>query len=282
MARKVADIRYSPIRLALESSANITIAFIVCPLGAMLVVGSLIPMSESAAGGNYSLSYLSAPMRRHLTPFPVLDRFPMLGVTGFGFMDSTAYTMYLPGAGFLWSDGMIWLQALPEEMLDSLNDHVDEDEEHWSIEGSHRVFFQDKFLTRYPWEVQKYPRIKTRPQWSRWTSSGDYAFFGMNSSIGHDLTRIQIGTSSDTASGNSTMYRSIPSSEATQSNDTVIRVLDLKLEASCTINASGSSSRLFLIENTAGTTLPKAPKGGKPIIDTGGVFRGGMEYWMAR
>ncbi|KAI7764325.1 hypothetical protein LZL87_013292 [Fusarium oxysporum] len=155
MARKVADIRYSPIRLALESSANITIAFIVCPLGAMLVVGSLIPIPDAE------------------TPHPI---------------PCTGQISNVRRAGFLWSDGMIWLQALPEEMLDSLNDHVDEDEEHWSIEGSHRVFFQDKFLTRYPWEVQKYPRIKTRPQWSRWTpqwsrwtpqwsrwtSSGDY------------------------------------------------------------------------------------------------------------
>ncbi|KAF4943843.1 hypothetical protein FGADI_13123 [Fusarium gaditjirri] len=173
MAGKISDLSYPPIRLAPECGANIAFAYVVCPVLAMLMVGCLMPASESAAGGNYNLSYFSASMRRRLTPFPALDRISMPDQIKSGIMDSTAYTMYLPGAGFLWTDNMIWLQSLPEEMLDSFNDHVDEDGERWSIEGSYRVFFQDRFLTRYLWELQKYPRSRKMSQRSRWISSGD-------------------------------------------------------------------------------------------------------------
>lgn len=183
----------------------------------MLVVGSLIPVSESAAGGNYNLSYLSASMRRHLTPFPVLDRLPMLGVTRSGLTDLTAYTIYLPRSGFLWSDSMIWEQSLPDQIPHSVKDHIDEDGKHWSIEGSRRVFFQDKFLARHPWEIQKYPRPNHRTQRSKRVLSGDTVhlydpmasrylcaipgervvseagYFGTNSSTGQDVDRIRIG-----------------------------------------------------------------------------------------
>ncbi|RBR16059.1 hypothetical protein FVER53590_29605 [Fusarium verticillioides] len=217
MAGKIADLRYSPIRLALEGSANIFIAFIVCPILAMLMVGSLIPMSESAAGGNYNLSYLSASMRSHLTPFPLLDRLPMLGVTGPVLTDLTVYTIYLPRSGFLWSDGMIWEQSLPDQIPNSEKGHVDEYGKHWSVEGSRRVFFQDKFLTRHPWEVQKYPRHRQTTTWSKRVLAGDTirlhdpvtsqylcaipgervvseaGYFGTKSSTGQDLDRIRIG-----------------------------------------------------------------------------------------
>lgn len=183
----------------------------------MLVVGSLIPMSESAAGGNYNLSYLSAAMRRHLTPFPDLERLPILGVTGSGLADSTCYTIYLPRSGFLWSDSMIWQQSRPDQISNSVKDHVDENGEHWSVEGSRRVFFQDSFLARHPWEVQKYPRPKHTAQWNKRVLSGDTVrlydpmtsqylcaipgervvseagYFGTKSSTEQDLDRIRIG-----------------------------------------------------------------------------------------
>lgn len=174
-------------------------------------------MSETAAGGNYNLSYLSASMRRDLTPFPVVGKSPMQGTPGLGLLDGEAYTIYVPAVGFLWTDSMMWRQSLPDYMLGSMNHRNDEDEENWSIEGSHRVFFQDKFLTRYPWEIQRIPRNKNKPQWSRWILSGDdirlydpattrylcvipgervvseAGYFGMHNSTEHDSTRVRIG-----------------------------------------------------------------------------------------
>lgn len=47
-----------------------------------------------------------------------------------------------------------------------------------------------------------------------------------------------------------TTFRSVPDPTIRESNDTVLRVLNLKLEASCTTSASTGSSRLFLVEST--------------------------------
>ncbi|KAF4943411.1 hypothetical protein FGADI_13438 [Fusarium gaditjirri] len=335
MAGNIADLRYSPIRLVLQSSANIAIAFIGCPLLALLIVGSLIPMSKSAAGGNYNLSYLSASLRTYLTPFPVLDRLPMLGVTGSGLTDLTAYTIYLPRSGFLWSDNMIWQQSLPDQIPDSEKDHVDEDGKHWSVDGSRRVFFQDKFLARHPWEVQKYPRPRQITQWSKRVLAGDTirlhdpiasqylcaipgervvseaGYFGTNSSTRQDLDRIRIGTVSNTGSAScdwtvyydaiqgsvnfynpslkcdlASTFRSLPHSEPARGNDTVLRLLDLRLEASCTVGASESSSRLYTIESFARhqsqKAVQKGPDENQQTVVNVGAFRRAIEYHLAR
>ena len=75
-----------------------------------------------------------------------------------------------------------------------------------------------------------------------------------------------------------TTFRSIPGPEIRSSNDTVLHVLDLKIEASCTISASEVSSRLFLIESMASEDLPRAANGAlkerkSTIANVGFVWR---------
>jgi hypothetical protein len=48
-----------------------------------------------------------------------------------------------------------------------------------------------------------------------------------------------------------TTFHSVPDPIFSQSNDTVLRTINLKLEASCTKSASKASSRLFLVDSTA-------------------------------
>jgi hypothetical protein len=124
----------------------------------MLLSGALIPMSESAAGGNYNLRYLPAAARRDVTPFPAIRPSSTEPAPYLGLLHGTTYTLYVPGAGFLSSDSMMWKQSLPWKSRNSTDHYDDKEEKYWSIEGSYRVFFQDKFIERYPWEVQEFPR----------------------------------------------------------------------------------------------------------------------------
>jgi hypothetical protein len=128
----------------------------------MLLNGALLPMSESAAGGNYNLRYLSAAARRDLTLFLAIRPSSTQAAPHFGLHHGTAYTLYVPGVGFLWSDSMMWKQSLPGRLRNSTDHYDDEVEKYWSIEGSYRAFFQDKFLERYPWEIQEFPRQTQR------------------------------------------------------------------------------------------------------------------------
>ena len=83
-----------------------------------------------------------------------------------------------------------------------------------------------------------------------------------------------------------TTFRSLPGPDLSRSNDTVLRILNLKLEASCTTSASAASSRLFLIESASQTELPpilgetsyKKPSG----IAAFGCFWRGLHYFQAR
>jgi hypothetical protein len=83
-----------------------------------------------------------------------------------------------------------------------------------------------------------------------------------------------------------TTFRSLPDPNFIQSNDTVLRILNLKLEASCTTSASKTSSRLFLIESTARNKLSENPKGllKERKSTSAGVdyFRSALEYLEAR
>jgi hypothetical protein len=130
----------------------------------MLITGSLLlPLSESAAGGNYNLRYLSATARQSFTPFPAVQTRFMQTTPGLNLHHGTAYTLYVPGAGFLWSDTMMWKQSLPDGSRFAGNHHNEETGKAWSVEGSYRVFFQDKFGERYPWEVREFsPHIQKR------------------------------------------------------------------------------------------------------------------------
>jgi hypothetical protein len=65
-----------------------------------------------------------------------------------------AYTLYVPGAGFLWSDDKVWKQSLPEKHWGAPNHRSDDQGRRWAVDDSYRVFFQDKFNERYPWTVE--------------------------------------------------------------------------------------------------------------------------------
>jgi hypothetical protein len=84
----------------------------------------------------------------------------------------------------------------------------------------------------------------------------------------------------------STTFHSLPNPNPSQSDDTVLRILNLKLEASCTTSASKASSRLFLVENTARNKSPGIAKGalkeGKSTITDVGYFWRAMDYLEAR
>lgn len=115
----------------------------------LVATGFLLPFSESAAGGNYNLHYLSPEARRSITPFGSITTMTKRPAP-FGIVDSKEmYTLYLPGAGFLWSDELIWAQSVP-------------DQDDYAVEGSERVFFQDKFVERYPWIVQINTPVRTK------------------------------------------------------------------------------------------------------------------------
>lgn len=95
---------------------------------ALLLSGTLLPTFESAAaGGNYNLRYLSASARRDLTPFPAIRPSLTHAALSFSLQTGAAYTLYVPGASFLWSESMVWIQSLPERLRNSLNHYDDED-----------------------------------------------------------------------------------------------------------------------------------------------------------
>lgn len=111
------------------------------PTLSLLITGYLLPFFEDAAGGNYNLDYLFPEARRSITPFGSITTIPSRH-TPWGVIDSKEmYTLYIPGAGFLWSDEMVWAQSGPCS-------------EEYEVEGSERVLFADRFAERYPWIVE--------------------------------------------------------------------------------------------------------------------------------
>lgn len=82
-----------------------------------------------------------------------------------------------------------------------------------------------------------------------------------------------------------TTFRSLPDPYG-PSNDTVLRTLNLKLEASCTVSASQTSSRLFVVESIAYDRAPsiaKEPsKAREPTFTNMGYFWRAMDYLKAR
>lgn len=124
----------------------------------VLLTGALLPLSESAAGGNYNLRYLSAAARRDITQFPAIRPSSTQAAPHFSLDQGKAYTLYVPGAGFLWSDLAVWRHRLLPALPNGTGHHDDGMGNQWSTDGSHRVFFQDKFAARYPWEIHRVPR----------------------------------------------------------------------------------------------------------------------------
>jgi hypothetical protein len=83
-----------------------------------------------------------------------------------------------------------------------------------------------------------------------------------------------------------TTFRSLPEPDSSQRNDTVLRILNLKLEASCTTSANEASSRLFLVDSTTATIIPAvangALQGRKFDIINSGYFWRTVDYLAAR
>ncbi|CZR50144.1 uncharacterized protein PAC_00016 [Phialocephala subalpina] len=86
-----------------------------------------------------------------------------------------------------------------------------------------------------------------------------------------------------------TTFRSVPDPTSSQSNDTVLGILNLKLEASCTASAGQAGSRMFLVDSTIArknksSGIPnRAPEESKfPTITYIGYFRRAMHYLDAR
>lgn len=96
----------------------------------MSLGGALLPMSESAAGGDYNLRYLSAAARRSITPLPAIRPTSTQAVSNVGPRLGLVYTLYVPGAEFLWSDSMIWKQSLPVRLRNPSNYYDGEAEKH--------------------------------------------------------------------------------------------------------------------------------------------------------
>lgn len=73
------------------------------------------PWSETSAGGNYNLHFLSPEMRRALRPaigqkyVGATDSFiARNGTKGHFLRRNEPLSIYLPAVGFLWTDDMVW------------------------------------------------------------------------------------------------------------------------------------------------------------------------------
>ncbi|KAH7409726.1 hypothetical protein BKA64DRAFT_405695 [Cadophora sp. MPI-SDFR-AT-0126] len=296
-------------------------------------------MSESAAGGNYNLRYLSEAARRDITPFPAVKSASAQTASAFSLRHDTQYTLYIPGAGFLWSDSMMWKQSLPGSGPIS-SGLTSEEGKQWSVEGSHRIFFQDKYLERYKWNVQELPQIaqnlrnqrKQRKQWKIQPGATVRLFDSMTtrylcvipgeavvSEAGYfskgetdqSSGRTRVGTNPNPMSPHcewtayynpspddgisfyneenqctlATTFRSVPDSKLSLGNDTALRVLGLKLEASCTTQASQTSSKLSIVESPTLGQAPKSKASGanrEPTIASVSYWRRGLHYFEAR
>ncbi|KAK5744043.1 hypothetical protein LTR17_002381 [Elasticomyces elasticus] len=64
------------------------------------------------------------------------------------------YTLYVPSAGFLWSDGLMWAQETPDRHSNA-SDRPDKIiDASWVYDHSHRVYFEDRFAERLPWTIK--------------------------------------------------------------------------------------------------------------------------------
>lgn len=128
--------------------------------------GAIFPPSEVAAGGDYNLHFLPAHFRRTLRPqmgtvkgpqsTPVPNSGPPHALT-----PRTSISLYMPQAGFLWSDDLVWEDG---HGLFMHNSHDEFDGKQGSCScpklGSrkkepppHRAFFVDRINRRYPWSL---------------------------------------------------------------------------------------------------------------------------------
>lgn len=140
--------------VTIESMSSLAVSLVVWPILAMLLYGAVLSSSDVAAGGNYNLRYLSAPARRALSSFPIVGTASSKYGPDFGIRRGAEHTLYVPAAGFLWSDDMIWRQSVPRASSILPSAATEHNEIDWAEEGSHRVFFGDELAKRYTWIIE--------------------------------------------------------------------------------------------------------------------------------
>ncbi|KAI1874168.1 uncharacterized protein JN550_002747 [Neoarthrinium moseri] len=80
---------------------------VIIPMTLFAVVGTVFPWSETSTGGNYNLHYLPAASRRELRQ-DMSRVFSETTPQGPGLRYHVPFTIYLPSAGFLRTDDLVW------------------------------------------------------------------------------------------------------------------------------------------------------------------------------
>jgi hypothetical protein len=154
LAKDLGDRSKSVSRLAAKAAVIHTWPVACFPLVAMLVTGFVFGWSETSAGGNYNLHYLPTTMRRELRP-DVSHMFENPTVpptvapnssTGYHLRSRVPFSIYLPSAGFLWSDNLVWDDKSQAFDIDGEVAPLDESMVASGLfpEQNHRVVFQDR------------------------------------------------------------------------------------------------------------------------------------------
>ncbi|KAK9773289.1 hypothetical protein SCAR479_10018 [Seiridium cardinale] len=129
------------------------------------IIGFVLPSSETAAGGNYNLRYLSARARRTLSPAGEASRTPNwsnYSIPPHSIVPYVPISLYLPKAGFLWHDEAVWLEELgmfgdASELVPS-SEHGEDFQnldEYRPTSPLSRVYFSDPIARRHPWSFEQ-------------------------------------------------------------------------------------------------------------------------------
>jgi hypothetical protein len=159
LVRDLEDLSTPVSRLAAKAAVIHASPILAFPLVTIMITGLVYPWSETASGGNYNLHYLPMNTRRELRPdISQTARRDTTMLPAAGYNSSTRWhdlrpgepiSIYLPLAGFLWSDNFVWddqsqvfnidseVAPLAEAMLASGR----------YPEQNHRVVFQDRINT---------------------------------------------------------------------------------------------------------------------------------------
>jgi hypothetical protein len=157
LTKDVADLSKSVVRLS-QRALLLHLRFLVSlPVTICLVTGLVFPPSETASGGNYNLHNLPATFRREIRPDAsylfshgeLESSVRPRTSSQYHLVPGVPVTLYLPSAGFLWTDNMIWddtAQAFDEDYKIAPLD------EKMIASGkfpkqNHRVVFQDRINT---------------------------------------------------------------------------------------------------------------------------------------
>ncbi|KAF2138203.1 uncharacterized protein K452DRAFT_311572 [Aplosporella prunicola CBS 121167] len=140
--------------IALHLVLVILRAVILPPLLLSLIYGLIFPTSEVSAGGNYNLVFLAPSYRRFLSPAKWSSGSrPDFFHGSFQLHTLIPYTplsLYMPRAGFLWTDNLIWREEFgvfgSTPGLDLLQSSLENE--------PHRAFFADPIGRRHPWVLQ--------------------------------------------------------------------------------------------------------------------------------